>query len=121
MHGNDASAVARGSQQQVEAERADHRQRPPEVDAAREGELQVAAKCALLKETHREKGHAPQRRKAEDRHSREPHRAKAQPATHGQRSHQRRERHESCRKAAEKVNRRPGTGQVVVEDVCGVQ
>ena len=53
-------AVSPGAQHQVKAEPGDSGQRPPEVDAARERELQVAAEHAFFKASHQQKGDAPE-------------------------------------------------------------
>ena len=108
-------AVAFGPEQQVAANQCLDAERPPEVDTAGQGELQIAAEDALLDKAHQQKSRRPQPGELEDFRTGERDRPKMEPAAPGQRAHQSRERGESRHQAGNEMQRTPWPSQVEVE------
>ena len=90
-------------EKQSQADQADGAERPPKVDAARERELQEAAEDTLFDAADHEENNGPQPGKLVDCGSRERDGPEVEPAARCQRAHQRREKEESGRQAAEEV------------------
>ena len=111
-------AVALALDHQVKANRADAPQRPPEVDAAGQGELQIAAEHAFFHKSHQHKDRGPHGAKLEDVRTGERNRSEMKPAAPGQCCDERRECRESRSQATEEVKRTTWTAEIKVQDAA---
>ena len=105
-------AAAAVKEDEVRAESEFGGKRPPEVDAAGEGELEVAAEDALLDAAHQQEGASPERGIVEDLPAGERDGAEMEPSAPGHGSHQQRERRKPRGQTLEKVERAAGASEI---------
>ena len=111
-------AIAAVEEVQLQTDGGLDTQRPPEVDAARERELQETAKTALLNAAHHQERNAPQCGKPEDLHAAQRNRPKVQPSTPSQTADEQGERHKARQEALEEAQRGARADEVVGQQVA---